>query len=559
MKVVGRNLMLPLVLLCALARRARFMLALLLLCAPTLCAAQTKPHSMSGQVINSVTGEPIPRALVQFGAQHATLTDHEGRYEVDGLTENYDRPFASKPGYFPGDRLAVHTRLPGVIELIPEAILSGTVLDDQGHPVQGLHLELKVLQVRNGRITWQQAASAATNVEGEFRFADLQAGHYKLVSDYQLEGLPDAPSSVAFLPVTYPAAAADQASGSLALAPGSHVQADLNIAAEPIYPVTGMVKGPIPSGLAFEVETAAGEMVSGAWRVFPDGAFRLYLPSGSYRLRVRAFVQPTQLQGTREIEVSHGPLAGVAISLAAVAVLPVEVEYQAVETSPTQQLSGPTHSQPVYLALQNEDSRIAEEYPATPIQSRTQHPDAPLVIPSVLPGRYHLWAQPNAPWYLASASCGDLDLMRNPLVIAESSGTCTIRAVMRNDSATLKWSVDHVASSPLNELSPSDQGSGPSSVEAQVFVAALPLDNLTQPEAAGTFGDVGAGPASGGEFPNLPPGHYLVVALTHQKDIAFRDPEVLKTYQSLGQEVTLERNGHADVQLHLEAPPVGEP
>ena len=510
---------------------------------------------MSGQVVNSVTGEPIARALVQCGAQHATLTDHEGRFQLDGLTENYDRAFATKPGYFAGDAFALHTRRPGILELVPEAILSGTVLDEEGHPVQALHLELKMLQVRNGRTSWQQTSSAITNVEGEFRVAELQAGHYKLVTDYQVEGLPDAPSSVAFLPVTYPAAAADQAGAALTLAPGSHVQADLNLPAETIYPVTGIVTGLSNPRVGVEVETAAGEMVNTAWRVFPDGAFRLYLPTGAYRLQATAFVQPRPLAGTREISVGHGPLSGVAINLTAAASLPVEVEYQAVETG--QPLQEPSFTRSVYLSLQSEDPGIAREYPASPIPSGPQGPDAPLAIQGVPPGRYHLSAQPNGPWYLASASCGELDLMRNPLVVGEGSGACTLRAVLRNDTATLKWSLDSAQSSTLSQLSPDKESGGASTMTGAVFVTALPLDNLTQSEVTNIFAD--AATASGGEFSGLPPGHYLVIALPQQKQIAFRDPEVLKTYQSLGQEVTLGRNGHAEVQLHLAALPAGEP
>ena len=44
-------------------------------------------YKLSGTVVNSATGEPVQRALVQFylGRDQAMLTDAEGRFEFGGL------------------------------------------------------------------------------------------------------------------------------------------------------------------------------------------------------------------------------------------------------------------------------------------------------------------------------------------------------------------------------------------------------------------------------------------------------------------------------------------
>src|SRR5271168_3944919 len=62
------------------------------------------PHTIRGTVVNSVTGEPIYRALVQVGGQYATLTDHDGHFEFDAVTLPDIPPWAMKPGYFPESR-----------------------------------------------------------------------------------------------------------------------------------------------------------------------------------------------------------------------------------------------------------------------------------------------------------------------------------------------------------------------------------------------------------------------------------------------------------------------
>ncbi|HXP42553.1 MAG TPA: carboxypeptidase-like regulatory domain-containing protein, partial [Candidatus Acidoferrales bacterium] len=72
------------------------------------------------------------------------------------------------------------------LKLIPEAILSGKVIDQNGQPLQGLRVLLKTLQVHDGLRRWQQVQSRTTSVDGEFRFAELRAGKYSLATDFEI-------------------------------------------------------------------------------------------------------------------------------------------------------------------------------------------------------------------------------------------------------------------------------------------------------------------------------------------------------------------------------------
>src|SRR5271156_1347518 len=162
---------------------------------------ESKPRTFSGQVINSVTGQPIARALVQLGGEHAMLTDHEGRFEFDNAAGDAAAAFVTKPGFFAQDNEGISPGEPITLQLIPEAILFGTITDQTGQPIQDLTVGLKELQVARGLRHWQQSQSTTTNAEGEFRFAELPAGRYSLATGFKIEGLPQAASSVAFLPV----------------------------------------------------------------------------------------------------------------------------------------------------------------------------------------------------------------------------------------------------------------------------------------------------------------------------------------------------------------------
>jgi hypothetical protein len=162
-----------------------------------------------------------------------------------------------------------------------------------------------------------------------------------------------------------------------------------------------------------------------------------------------------------------------------------------------------------------------------------------MVFRDVEPGRYVLQTLPQPPWYVASASCGNLDLTRDTLVIAADAATaCTVRMVYRDDSASLKWSA-----SP---------GEGDIDSSIQVFVTAIRLDNSIQPAANMSVSSYKlSAEAAEGKFEGLAPGRYLVLAMRHQEELAYRDNEAMQRYLPLGQQVTLTRGGKSEVQLKI--------
>jgi hypothetical protein len=524
-----------------------FLLALAVTACTPVCLSQAtanrEARTISGQVVNSVTGQPIERALVQIGPQYGMLTDHEGRFSFDDVPAGSGGAFASKPGYFLFEGEPNPVTQPLTLKLSPEAILSGTVTDPMGRAIQGLHVQLRRSEVRNGIRSWLQVQDTTTSVEGEYRFAELQAGKYRVVTSFLVDGLPEAASSITFMPAKYPPTDGDAGNGAITVVAGEHAEANLIPAAEKAYPVSGVINGPVNRGIGIEAETADGEPINAGTRIYPNGAFHLMLPSGSYRVKVQSYVQPEPLFGNRELTVGHAPLEGISFSLGPQMSFPVEVDYQTVATSTQEQSSGPP-SLNVTLEYPDPNGRF-RTYPAEPLRSpgraRVVEPGGPLVVKSVEPGRYILQAQVNPPWYLASASCDNLDLMRNLLVVSADMGSCTIRAVVRNDSSSLHWSISAEDAMRLN---------------GSVFVSVIPLDNLTAPAQGGTNSSAPVGAPLEGALSGLAPGHYLVVALPRQQEIPYRDAEAMKAYASLGQDVTLAPGGEVQVQLQ---PAVGEP
>src|ERR1700677_1790405 len=181
----------------------RLLPSVVLTTAATICMSQvsagpqttSQSHTISGQVVNSVTGEPIARARVQVGTQQAILSDHDGRFEFDNIGEDSAYAFASKPGYFAEDKGVLAQGQPITLQLIPEAILFGTITDQNGQPIQDLSVQLSMLEVHNGLRRWQTMQSTTNSVEGNFRFVELQAGQYALATAFHVEGLQQAASS----------------------------------------------------------------------------------------------------------------------------------------------------------------------------------------------------------------------------------------------------------------------------------------------------------------------------------------------------------------------------
>ncbi len=535
-----------------LNRMMRFLPPAVLMAAATICSSQvstgpqgtSKPQTVSGQVVSSITGEPIARARVQVGAEQAALTDHDGHFEFDNVTAEPAYAFASKPGYFAEDKAVPAQGESITLRLIPEAILFGTITDQNGQPIQDLPVQLTMLRVENGVRRWRQVQGTSTNVEGQFRFAELQAGQYSLATGFRIEGLVDAPSSVAFMPVRFPPLTGDGIRGALTLTPGDHVEANASPAMEKLYPATGMISGMAGQGAGFAVRTEDGEPVDSPANTYPGGAFRLRLPTGTYRLTVNSNVEGKQwLVGTREISVRDAPLPGISVTLGPPASIPIEAEYQAVTTASQNAPGGP----PAFLnaSLEDTDPRgSGRMYPAQPLKppgpGQAQEPGDPMVFRDVEPGRYMLEAQPEPPWYVASASCASLDLARDPLVIGAGAGACTVRLVYRDDSASLKWMA-----------SPAEEGTGNGN---EVFVIAIPLDTLAQPARnSTTIADhpLSSDSPAEGSFEGLAPGRYLVMALSHRQDLPYRDREALQRYMSQGQEITLTRGGKSEVQLTI--------
>src|SRR5215469_2869332 len=160
----------------------------------SIAAAQQNPSpstELHGRVINSATGEPVGRALVELSApgQKAQFTGADGTFVFTDLPPGNYWPIARKPGFFedsepqgppPRPLLAAWQNEPIVLELLPEAVIFGEVQDDNGVPLENVMVRAEQRQTVNGERQLVPAGNVLTDDEGNFRLAGLRPGRYYL-------------------------------------------------------------------------------------------------------------------------------------------------------------------------------------------------------------------------------------------------------------------------------------------------------------------------------------------------------------------------------------------
>ena len=141
-----------------------------------------------GYTVNSITGEPVPRAQLQFmgPSPSATLSDSSGRWKVSGIFCGRLNIFATKTGYLgpkPDARVgAVSVTSPDSpahdlrVEMTPQSVVMGKVVDEAGDPLQSVQITVMTSRVLEGKRVFLQSAGDATNDLGDYRVPGLSAG-----------------------------------------------------------------------------------------------------------------------------------------------------------------------------------------------------------------------------------------------------------------------------------------------------------------------------------------------------------------------------------------------
>lgn len=521
------------------------------------CSAQepqNKQFKLEGVVVNSLTGKPLPRVLVQL-SDRSLLTSPEGEFSFDGVPPGRAQIMLTKPGYFmtgtgfsnpwPGNNMVDVGPDTGkiVLKLVPEAVIFGRVTGQDEEPLEGAGVQVLSLTSTEGRQYLASVTEVRTDEDGNFRIAGLHPGRYFLAVKAgavtrRVLGAVNARNPEAYPPVVYYPGTTDQsAMRAIELIPAQKAEAVFSLSLGPAYRLSGRVVAqgewsrvnpPMVLGALDQTLFQADEFDS------QSGAFVFRaVPAGNYTLRVGGSSPGNQYGYS-----SHKLLVSKHATDLVFALLPpinIPVNVRTEFNRPTQRgtctMSSPGGRQQTdcsefpaatveLISVDSVNSRFSTQY--RPIREPSDN-----WLRGVQPGRYMVRARPMFGGYVLSVRSGQQDLLREELTVPEDGNVAPIEVVVRDDAGMLNVN--------LQALVPGHHAT----ILAFLGGAPASIPNMTGSNTPNVI------------FSGLAPGTYSVLAFDTLDAIDWANPEFLPKYASKAATVTVAPNGNASVAVEV--------
>jgi hypothetical protein len=483
-------------------------------------AAQAPPAvAVSGSVTDAVTGEPLRRALVSlYGLErYFALTNASGQFQIEKVAAGRYNVTVDKPGYFDPGTISPTRIMPAIsvsaaefqplrIKLLPEATISGRVLDSSGEPVEGANVQCLEANIDTGRLAWNHRGMAFTGEDGSYEISNLPPGRYRLRLDQMQVPAFDMPLRVAGrIPIEvypfefYPNAPDEAGAQTLQLGAGSHLKADFTVTAVPAFRVTGTVTSPVQY-FGLYLENSSGTPV-GPTSGNSDRRWSLNIPAGSWKVVADVQGNP-RYYAERIFDVRSRDVPNINLTLQPLRDIPIRV-------------TGPAGSASHYVQIgltNKKETRFSD----------AAGEDGSARVQNVPPGRYRVFTQfPGHDACIDTITSGSVDLSRDELTVSAGINPAPIDVALRSDCAELSVDLNSAEVSAATVLLlPESRFLNPIVLEAQ----------------SGTV-----------HFPKLSPGQYVAYAFSSIDDLEYANPEALREYS--GQSITLTPNEHAEVKL----------
>ena len=571
------------------------LLLLVLLLPVVVCLSGTLAYAQStsdntdtihGIVINSVTREPIGRALVfspdnrfatwtnsegrfEFALAKAEATPHDDRERLQSVVSN--RPsmlMARKPGFITGSNRGENTTNDATrdltLELIPESLIIGTITLPSGEAPDSIGLQIFRRQVQDGRARWMAAGSTQSNSDGQFRFADLPAGTYKLLSHEMLDRDPltfdPRQQLFGYPPVYYENASDFRSAGTIQLAAGQTQTVSLSLVKQPYY----RVKIPIISSAPEVTQNGINVEVYSHGRKGPGfslgydnqhHAIEGMLPNGTYTVEASTFGN-IGLTGFHTIVIKGAPIDGRNLTLVPNGSIAINVKEEfasPVNSSFSMSMNGRSFAMKGPRRYLNVTLDPADDF-GVGRNFSLRNPsgaDEGLAIEGASAGNY--WVRVDSSHgYAASIRSGNLDLQHEPLVVGAGGGASPIEITMRDDTAQISGTVEGVTAGANGASSPIVGAGGTTFYDQNAGQSVAHIYCVPLPDSPGQFAEIYVSPDGSFVSPELAPGTYRLLAFDHpEQELEYRNPEAMRAYDSKGLVVRVAGGQKAHVQLQL--------
>jgi 5-hydroxyisourate hydrolase-like protein (transthyretin family) len=503
-----------------------------LFCAMLLCAQNgpAEKCSVSGAVVDSVTGQPLAKAQVRLqrvphdAPDSGTATNAEGKFAMAGIEPGTYRLRASRNGYqgmFLGARRADSTGttltlsagqdVTGLkITLQAYAVIAGTIRDSDGEALVGTSVQAFRWHFIGNKRRLLSESSVHTDDLGQYRIAELRPGKYLLRADPRPStDMVDRTAGEKHRqefdsPAYFPGVADWTAAVPVELAVGARMNGvDITVRRSPMFHIAGdVVMAQGVEGLPRDVrlrEVKGDAMFIGpdtGTGLRPDGTF-LFRNAAPGTYRVQAFVETQQR---------------LSVGLAVVVVRDTDIDGVEVVVRPGVEVTG--H---VRMEGKSDDAVVVFDSAENSLWSRVQGSEHTYAV-NLPPGKYTLGLGRGA--HLEHAWLGSTDILTEGLTVGESG----------------KLQLELVACAELGQVAGTAvTANGEPAAGATVVLVPEPRFR----EQTQRFQDAATDQHGRFLIKEIPPGEYKVLAFEDVEDGIWFDPDFLKKYEKAGEAVTI--------------------
>ena len=531
--------------------------------------APAKPVTLKVTLLNSLTGEPVPRGSVnaEFNLGFVGgIASEEGIFNFKSLNVNTDYTVsASATQYSRVTSVPLHTADTGNYELTlrvhPPARIAGRVRTEDGEPIPFTTVYLLERAYQLGEPQYLIRAETVANDLGEYEFAEVHSGaSYLLMADRSFldmgQVVSDIPSNpdrrrLLFATTYYPGADSPEGAQTLQLADGENrMGVDIAMRRAPGYCISGVLTGaagpaamdlelsrtqPAPA-LRFSIHTPQVTGPKKRFQTAPDGRIRLCgLEAGDWRIVTYApTLQNFETFGEASVTITNSDVEGLTVAPAAHVDVPARVTTQNQRRDSTagaeQQVRGSLNLAPLGRAtsrrLMLTTEALVDTFTALPYQHTFEQ---------IFAGNYYVNTR-NLPksMYVADITFGGKSINGRAFNPASTTDP-TLRIILGDDGGRI--TVQAVNS----------KGRPP----ASGFVAVFPK-GAASPEQLSL--DLMTGPLQQGNFttPITAPGDYLVVISDEEFTTSYESIQQLWRNRSQADETNLAPNGAQQVTIEFE-------
>ena len=481
-----------------------------------------------------------------------------GRFAIDKIEPGRYRLRVERSGYVAQEygessrtsAGAVLSLAPGheakdlLFRLVPWAVISGRVTDENGDALPDVSIQAMVYVTREGKRTLEGGREVETNDLGEYRIYGLTKGHYLVRATmrerrFQIQtdlnkGEGDSSAGAGYAPVYYPGTSDETRAVSINVDAGQDVPAiDFTLIPIRSFRVRGHVfdatLGQAPKDcMAFLIHHVPGASAffsnEQGQAVCQKGTFEfMSVPPGAYSVVVQTFGNGKIRTTRASLDVSETSENDIALTLTPGVNLTGRIT---VEGSQALDLSE------LYISLRDPDDYFGGG------KGAEVKPDGTMTFENVPEGNYQVGVYGRPPefspdFYMKDALVNGESALDKGLTVSAGDSRRSLEIVMSSQGARVDGTV-------------TDENDLPA---AGAIVALVPDE--PRRKQFRLYKDVTTDQYGKFILRGIAPGKYKLFSWKDVENNAWEDPDFLKPFEDQGKEITAEENGHISIQLKL--------